>query len=114
MLGIAGQTAGPIGLKFCVDSIFLIKKNKISNFFLAYDTPGHPWVSTKKFSPLDPAVWPAIRNIYIYTNVLFYYTDIVFFIGKLNYMATKETSFNVKKKINYLRTLYCCLWSLNL
>ena len=34
---------------------------------------------------------------YIYTNVLFYYTDIVFFIGKLNYMATKETSFNVKK-----------------
>ena len=26
----------------------------------------HPWVSTKKFSPIGPDVWPAIRNIYIY------------------------------------------------
>ena len=35
--------------------------------------PGHPWVSTKNFSPINLAVWPAIGNIY--TNVLFYYID---------------------------------------
>ena len=37
--------------------------------------PSRPWVSTKKFRPIGPAVWPAIRNIY--TNVLFNYTDIL-------------------------------------
>ena len=37
-----------------------MKKN-----ILAYDTPGNPRVFTKKFSPIGPAVWPAIRNIYI-------------------------------------------------
>ncbi len=34
-----------------------------------------PW--KKNFSPIGPAVWSAIRNIYIYiyTNILFYYID---------------------------------------
>ena len=40
--------------------------------------PGHPLVSTQFFSTISPAVWPAIRNIYIYiyTNVLLYYIDL--------------------------------------
>ena len=41
-----------------------------NGFFLAYYNPGHPWEST-----IGPAVWPALDNIYIYTNVLFYYID---------------------------------------
>ena len=43
-------------------------------FFLAL---GHPRVSTKNVSPICPAVWPAIGNIYIciYMYVLFYYID---------------------------------------
>ena len=32
-------------------------------------------MSKKNFSPIGPAVWPAIGNIY--TNVLFYYIDIL-------------------------------------
>ena len=32
-------------------------------------------MSTKNFSPIGPAFWPARRNIYIYINVLFYYID---------------------------------------
>ena len=49
------------------------------NFFLKFELlqlktpPGHPWMSTKKFSPFGPAVWPAIGDIY--TNVLFYNKD---------------------------------------
>ena len=35
--------------------------------------PGHLGVSTKNVSPIGPAVWPAIGNIY--TNVLFYYKE---------------------------------------
>ena len=36
-------------------------------------------MSTNKFSPIGPAVWPAIRIMqHIYTNVLFYYMDIYF------------------------------------
>ena len=35
------------------------------DFFQAYNTPVHPSVSTKITSPIGPAVWPAIRNIYI-------------------------------------------------
>jgi len=45
-----------------------IKKWKKNSIFLLI-TP--PWVSTKKVSPIGPAVWPAIRNINM--NVLFYY-----------------------------------------
>ena len=48
---------------------------KIFRFFLAYNIPGHLWVSPKNFSPIGPVVWPAIRNKYIYMNVLFYYID---------------------------------------
>jgi len=49
----------------------LKKKNgeKIS-IFLVYNTPRHPSVSKKNVSPIGPAVWPAIRNMY--TNVFFY------------------------------------------
>ena len=36
--------------------------------------PGHTGVSAKKFIPIGPTVWPAIRNKYM--NVLFYYIDI--------------------------------------
>ena len=41
-------------------------------------SPDYPLVSTKKFNPFDPAVWPAIGNIY--TNVLFYYIDRIYFL----------------------------------
>ena len=34
-------------------------------------------MSTKNFSPIGPAVWPVIGNIYI--NVLFYYIDLFVF-----------------------------------
>ena len=44
------------------------------HFYLNY--PRHPWVSTKNFSPIGLAVWPAIGNIY--TNVLFYYCNYCF------------------------------------
>ena len=40
------------------------KFEKKIRIFSAYNTPGHPWVSTK-----ISAVWPAVRNIYM--NVLF-------------------------------------------
>ena len=47
----------------------ILKKKKFEKkieFSLAYiNTPGHPWVSAKNFSPIGPAVWPIIRNIYI-------------------------------------------------
>ena len=44
---------------------FLLRK-QIFEFFTFNTGGGHPWVSTKNFSPIGPAVWPAIRNIYIY------------------------------------------------
>ena len=37
--------------------------------FLPMSSPSHPWVSTKKFSPFGPTVWPARGNIF--TNVLY-------------------------------------------
>ena len=36
---------------------------------------GYSRVPSKNVSPFGPAVWQAIGNIYIYTNVLFYYID---------------------------------------
>ena len=39
----------------------------------AYDTPGHPLVSTKNFSQICRAVWPAKRNIYIYECLVLLY-----------------------------------------
>jgi len=46
----------------------LVWKKFIFDFFQSI------WVSTKKFSPIGPAVWWATGNIYIYLykNVLFY------------------------------------------
>ena len=38
---------------------------KILNLFLPITLPGHPLVSTKKGSPIGPAVGQAICNIYI-------------------------------------------------
>ena len=48
-------------------------------------SPDYPLVSTKKFNPFDPAVWPAIYTSLagygnIYTNVLFYYIDRIYFL----------------------------------
>ena len=42
-------------------------------FIFAYNTPRPPISLHKKISPIGPAVWSALRNIY--TNVLFYYID---------------------------------------
>ena len=47
---------------------FVAKTQFLSSFYgknnLEKNFPGHLWVSTKKFSPIGPVVWPAIRNIY--------------------------------------------------
>ena len=41
----------------------------------------------KKIQPkFGPAVWPAIGNIYIYANVLFYYIDLMDVISTLGLM----------------------------
>ena len=42
-------------------------------FFLTYNTPGHPCVSTKKNQQKNQAVWPAVGNIYIYKCLLLLY-----------------------------------------
>ena len=56
--------------------------------------PGHPWVSTKNFRPIGPAVWPAIGNIY--TNVLFYYLDCQISLPVYDLMySIKCTQFNM-------------------
>ena len=52
------------------------KKRDFENLFLAYNTPGHPECPQKNVSTIGPVVWAAIGNIYIYTNVLFYYIDL--------------------------------------
>ena len=49
--------------------IYLKKKIR---FFKPITPPGLHWVPQKNFSSIGPAVWPAIRNIHIYTNVLFF------------------------------------------
>ena len=46
----------------------ILKKNL--QFFIAYNIPRHKWVSTKNFSPIGPAVWPAI---YIYECLVLLY-----------------------------------------
>ena len=35
------------------------------NFVKPMLLPGYPWVPSKKFSPLGPAVWPALADIYM-------------------------------------------------
>ena len=39
------------------------KMEEIYFLFFSLTPPGHPWVSTKNFSPIGPAVLPAIDNI---------------------------------------------------
>jgi len=72
--GVARCSWKKIGNFFFLNKKILKKQFRI----LAYNTPRHPWVSTKNFSPIGPAVWPAIRNIY--TNVSFYYIDNNYFL----------------------------------
>ena len=49
-------------------------KNKFENKQNKFENQKNWPMSVKKnFSPFGPAVWPTIGNIYIYTNVLFYY-----------------------------------------
>jgi len=51
------------------------EKNEKKKFY--FFSRLHPLANPEcpqNFSPIGPAVWPAIRNIY--TNVLFYYIDI--------------------------------------
>ena len=62
------------------------------SIFLAFNTPGYPWVSTKKFSPIGPAVWPAIRNIYM--NILFYYID--YLLAEGSGVARGEKNWKIK------------------
>ena len=56
----------------------ILKKNL--EFFLTYNPPRYPWVSTTNFRPIGPAVWPAMDNIHINTNFLFYYIDMLMFM----------------------------------
>ena len=63
--------------------------------------PGHPWVSTKNFSPIGPAVWPTIGNIY--TNVLFYYIRL---LAEGPGVARGKKNFKIKKKISNVFLAY--------
>ena len=59
-----------------VEKKFLKKMfKKIIEFFLAYNIPRPPMSVNKNFQPIRSAVCPTIDNIYIYTNVFFYYID---------------------------------------
>ena len=75
------------------------KKKKL-NFFFAYNTPGHPWASTKNASPIGPAVWPAKRNIFL--NVLFYFID-----GLGSFIISKKISNRLQHD-----TFLICPWLL--
>ena len=73
-----------------------------------------PWKKKcgKKLKPFSPAVWPAIGNTYIYTNVLIYNIDISYVVWlfylddvedkqdlpplTVRYTRTKEQIFTVK------------------
>ena len=70
-----------------------IKKEKKSfRICLTYNTGGGtPKCPQKKSRPIGPAVWPAIGNIYIYTNVLFYYVDYIIKCV-FNYVISGEES----------------------
>jgi len=48
-----------------------VVKKRFKNF-LANDTPGHPLVSTKKFRPFGPAVWPTYKERIYECLVLLY------------------------------------------
>ena len=50
-------------------------KKKIRDFFLAYITPRPPMSVQKNVSPIGPAVWPAIGNIFIYDCLVLLYED---------------------------------------
>ena len=66
--------------------------------FLSLNTPRPTMSVHKKFSPIGPVVWPAIRNIYIYTNVLFY---------SKYYNDLQECSKSFFTRYNY--NLYLCI-----
>ena len=68
------------GKKILKKCFFFKFEKHIFYFFLAYTTPRPPMSVLKRFRPIGPAVWPAIGKIYIYSNVLFYYIDIVFLL----------------------------------
>ena len=59
------------------------KKNwrQIFELFLTFFTPRPPMSVHKNISPIGPAVWLAIRNIYM--NVLYYYLDTILYIEHL-------------------------------
>ena len=66
-------------------------------FFLPKTPPGHPWVSTKNFSPIGPAVWPAIGNeclVLLYRYMYFVYMFFNKPIGKE--ISLKSTQFGCK------------------
>ena len=48
-------------------------EKKFSNLFLAYNTPRPPMSVHKKFSPIGPAVWPAIAGTYLYVCLVSLY-----------------------------------------
>ena len=68
-----GVARGKKKLEFFFLKRKILKQKKIG-FFILKHPAGTP-VSTQKLSPFGPAVWPAIGDIYKYTNVLFYYID---------------------------------------
>ena len=49
------------------------KKMLKKRIIFTYTIPRPPMSVHKNFSPIGPAVWPAIRNMYM--NVLFYYIN---------------------------------------
>ena len=57
---------------------------------LSFNTPRPPMSVRKKFRPIGPTVWPAIRNIYI--NVLFYHIDEFLPISTLAYSTALSFS----------------------
>ena len=70
-----------------------------------------PMSAQKNVSPFDPAVWPAIGNIY--TNVLFYYIDYFFrFYNKKN----KAYNYIILMSFQYLGIVfeYLLFWILRI
>ena len=56
--------------------------------------PGYPRIPSKNVSPFGPAIWPAIGNIY--TNVLFYFIDNVYFAWVSVCLFVRLNPINVK------------------
>ena len=58
----------------------LIKKVWKKSNFLAYNIIQPPISVHKKISPIDPAVWPAIDNIFIYIRMSCFVKIIIFLV----------------------------------